>query len=87
MLQQALVNGAELLHSEVAIIDVAPVTAVPFERKLVDDRGKDAVRQSNLVKQRGVGRREQAAIVGRNADGSVTPINDARKISNAIPDL
>lgn len=40
-----------------------------------------------MVKQRSVGGREQAAIVGRNADGCVAPVNDAGQIGNPAPNL
>ena len=74
-LQQPLVDRAELLDGHVAVVDEAPPLARLGMAEVVDDRGHDRVRQADPVQQRsGVGG-EEAAVVGRQADGGVAPID------------
>ena len=65
LLQQAFVDGAELLDGHVAVVDVAGLAVGLGVAEVVNDGGDDVVGQADLVEQgRGVGG-EEAAVVGR----------------------
>ncbi len=74
-LQQALVDRAQLLDGHVAVVDEAPALARCGVAEVVDDGGDDRVRQTDGFQQRGGFGREEAAVVGRQADGAVAPVD------------
>ena len=79
LFQQALVDGAELLDGHVAVVDVAGLAVGLGVAEVVDDGGDDVVGEADLVEQgRGVGG-EEAAVVGREADGRVALVDQAEQ--------
>ena len=85
-LQQAFVDGAQLADAEIAVVDVlaAPVRR-PFEGERVDDVGHDRIAQPDAAEQRRAGAVEQAAVVGRQADGGVAGVDGAAEIVDGRP--
>ena len=88
--QQAFVDGAELLHGQAAIVDVAALglgrgAGRPLERQGVDHVRHDAVGQPHARQQRGAGFVEQAAVVERQAEGGVAPVDHAAQVGQRVP--
>ena len=75
LFQQAFVDGAELLDGHVAVVDVAGLAVVLGVAEVVDDVGNDVVGEADLVEQVGGVVGEQAAVVGREADGRVALVD------------
>ena len=75
LFQQAFVDGAELLDGHVAVVDVAGLAVVLGVAEVVDHVGDDVVGEADLVEQFGGVLSEQAAVVGRQADGRVALVD------------
>ena len=73
--QETLVDGAELLDGHVAVVDEAPSAARLGVAQVVDDRRHGRVGQTGRFQQRRGVRREQSAVVGRQADGGVALVD------------
>ena len=86
VLQQPFVDGAELLHGKAAVVDVAAFAAGwgPLEGKRVHHFGEDRVGQLNPIQQRCAFRVEQAAVVGRQAEGGVALVDDAGQVLQGV---
>ena len=85
-LQQAFVDGAQLADAEIAVVDVfAASVRRPFEGKRVDDVGHDRIAQPDAAEQRRAGAVEQAAVVGRQADGGVAGVDGPAEIVDRRP--
>ena len=83
-LQQALVDGAKLLHGHIAVVDKAAAGFASGAAEVVDDRGEHGVGQLYLIEYgRGL-LREKAAIVGRQADGGVARVDLAAERGNVV---
>lgn len=89
MFQDALVDAAEMPHRQVAIVDIggiAPGRPILLVGQAEDDVGHDRVGQLHTFQnRRGVGR-EEAAVVGRNAQLVVTLGDGAEDSREARPD-
>ena len=83
--EQALVDRSELLHAQVAVVDVAAPAGALLERQCVDDVGQELVAEPNVGEQRRALPVEQAAVVGRQADGGVTPVDGRGEIVDRGP--
>ena len=86
VLQQALVDRAELANAEVAIVDVAAAPRlVLLERKCVDDIRHHPVAEPNTVEQQNARPVEQSAVVRRQADGGVATVHGPAEIVHRRP--
>ena len=65
MFKQALIDRAELLNAEIAIVDVAAAIRSLLERKRIDDVGHDCIANPNVGEQRYALSVEKPAIVRR----------------------
>ena len=85
MLQQALVDGAKLLHGQAAVVDVAAFAGRGLlEAKRIDQLRENRIGQLNPVQQRCACWVEQAAVVGRQAEGGVALVNDAGQVLQGL---
>ena len=84
LLQQAFVDGAELLDGHVAVVDVAGLALGLGVAEVVDDGGNDVVGQADLVEQRGGVGGEEAAVVGGQADGRVAPVDQPEEGAEVV---
>ena len=85
VLQQALVDGAKLLHGKAAVVDVAAFAGRGLlEAKRIDQLCENRIGQLNPVQQRCAFRVEQAAVVGRQAEGGVALVNDAGQVLQGL---
>ena len=86
MLQQPLVDGAELLHGKAAVVDVAAFAASRglLEGKRIDQLREGRIGQLNPIQQRDALRVEQAAVVGWQAEGRVALVNDAGQVLQGL---
>ena len=83
-LEQALVDGAKLLHGHVAIVDKAAAGIAFNAAKFVDDRGEHGVGQLHLIEYgRGLPG-EKAAVVGWQADGGVALVDLAAERGDVV---
>ena len=80
LFEQALVDGAELLDGHVAVVDVAGLAVSLGVAEVVDDVGDDGVGEADLGEQRGGDLGEEAAVVGREADGRVADVDQANRV-------
>ena len=83
-LEQALVDRAELLDGHVAVVDVAAAAVAPGVAEVVDDGRQHLVRQSTAFQQRCGSGREEAAVVGRQADRRVAPVDLAAERADVV---
>ena len=73
--EQAFVDGAELLDGHVAVVDEAAAGVAPGAAEVVDDWGEHVVGEADLFEHgRGL-LGEEAAVVGREADGGVARVD------------
>ena len=84
LLQQPLVDRAELLDRHVAVVDEAAPVGGFSVAKVVDDRGDHRVGQAGPRQQRGGLVGEQAAVVGRQADGRVALVDELPQLHQAV---
>ena len=83
-LEQALVDGAKLLDGHVAVVDVATAGFAFGMAEVVDDRGKHGVGEAYLLEHgRGL-LGEEAAVVGRQADGGVAFVDLAAEGGDVV---
>ena len=83
VLQQALVDGAELLHGHVAVVDEARPGVGVVRRgvaQVVDDGRHHGIGKVHGIQHRRGAGREQAAVVGRQADGGVAPVDEVEQV-------
>ena len=85
MLQQPLVDRAELLDGEVPVADVAPALRRPAARHRVHHGGERRVPEGDPVQQRRPPRIEEAAVVGRQAERRVALVNDPAEVADRVP--
>ena len=85
LFEQPFVDGAELPHAEIAVVDVTPALGRPLERERVDDVGHRRVAEPDGGQQRGAAAVEQRAVVGRQADGGVALVDGAAQIVDRRP--
>ena len=83
--QQPFVDGTELLNAEVAVVDVSPAFGRPLERKRVDRRSHHGIDKPYVGQQRRAPAVEQPAVIGRQADGRVAPVDGAAQIVDGRP--
>ena len=66
--EEAFVDGSEVLHAQVAVVDVATSASGLLERQRIDDVSHDLIAEPNIAEQRRPLAVEQAAVVGRQTD-------------------
>ena len=82
--EQALVDGAELLDGHVAVVDEAAAGVAPGAAEVVDDGGEHVVGEADLFEHgRGL-LGEEAAVVGREADGGVARVDLAAEGGDVV---
>ena len=82
--QQAFVDGAELLHGHVAVVDVAPAAFACGVAEVVDDGGERGVGQARLFEHGRGASGKEAAVVGRQTDGGVAPVDLAAERGDVV---
>ena len=83
-LEQALVDGAELLDGHVAVVDEAAAGLASGAAEVVDDGGEHVVGEADLF-EHGCGLAgEEAAVVGREADGGVAGVDLAAEGGDVV---
>ena len=83
-LEQALVDGAELLDGHVAVVDVAGAGLAFGAAEVVDDGGEHGVGEAHLFEDgRGL-LGEEAAVVGRQADGGIALVDLAAERADVV---
>ena len=91
--QQAFVDRTELLHRHVAVVDEAPhaVGSLAGARladrgmaEIVDHLGGHRVRHPDALQQRRRLGREQAAVVGRQADRRIAPVDLPEQLGQVV---
>ena len=83
--ENALVDRAELLDAQVAVVDVAAAFGGAFEGKQVEDLGDDLVAEFNLAEQGRTLPVEEASVVGRDADRRVALVQGFGQIADRSP--
>jgi hypothetical protein len=73
--QQALVDRAELLDREVAVVDATPAVA----RERIEQRREGGIQQLYPIEKRGGLGIEQTAVVRRQAERGLAPVDRAAK--------
>lgn len=84
-LQQPFVDGAELLHREVPVVDPDRIAVGGDPREPVQHPGEGGVRNSDAAQQRCPPRVEQAAVVGRQAHVVAAAGDGAEQAQQARP--
>ena len=84
-LHQPLVNRAELLHAEFAVVDVAPAVRPAPEGERIDDVGHEGIGEPHPPQQRRARGVEQASIVGGQTDISVAAVDGPAEVVYGVP--
>ena len=74
-----------MADAEIAIVDVAPAGRALLERQGVDNIGHDPVAEPDAVEKRRALPVEEAAIVGRQADGDFPLVDRTAETVNCRP--
>ena len=82
---QALIDRAELLNAEIAIVDVAAAIGSLFKRKHIDDVGHNVIGDPYVGEQRYALAVEKPAVVRRQTDGGIAFIDSPAEIVDDRP--
>ena len=85
--QQAFVDAAQVADRQVAVVDPAAQHFIGAARQRVDDGRQHGIRHGGALQQLRPAAVEQAAVVGRHADGIGTVIDEQKGAAQRKPDV
>jgi len=87
VVEQALVDAAQVRDRQVAVVDPAAQQVLGAARQRVDDRRHHRVGHAGALQQGRAGALEQAAVVGRHADRVVALVDQQKHALQVAPDV